>query len=262
MRALAKYVAIARLAARQGLSQRGELAGRIGFFLVLLLIFSRLWKVVLSQTGLLPLSARQMLWYLALTEWILLSLPELHLEMEADVRGGEIAYRLSRPASYLFSRLAEGLGVMLARLAVLGVAGFVLTVAMAGGLPENAAGLWVAVPFGVAAASVALVFLSCIGLFAIWLQDVSPIYWVWQKLAFVLGGLILPMDIYPHWLRQISAWTPFYPILYGTGRLAFESDLSSASTMSLRLVAWSVALVGVTLWIYRRGLARLDVNGG
>jgi hypothetical protein len=26
---------------------------------------------------------------------------------------------------------------------------------------------------------------------AFWLQDISPVYWVWQKLMFVLGGLML-----------------------------------------------------------------------
>jgi ABC-type uncharacterized transport system permease subunit len=54
-----------------------------------------------------------------------------------------------------------------------------------------------------------------IGLLAFWLQDVSPVYWVWQKLMFVLGGLMLPLDLYPSVVQRAAEFTPFPVLLAG-----------------------------------------------
>ena len=45
---------------------------------------------------------------------------------------------------------------------------------------------------------------AAIGLSAFWIVDTSPVYWIWQKLAFVLGGLLLPLELYPDWLRALA----------------------------------------------------------
>ena len=63
---------------------------------------------------------RELLWYLAITEWVILSLPPIHLRIESDVRTGDIAYRLPRPISYLGSRLAEEAGDVALRMTTLG----------------------------------------------------------------------------------------------------------------------------------------------
>ena len=50
--------------------------------------------------------------------------------------------------------------------------------------------------------------LPLLPLLAFWLQDVAPVYWVWQKLMFVLGGLMLPLELYPAFIQRAAAFTP------------------------------------------------------
>jgi hypothetical protein len=38
-----------------------------------------------------------------------------------------------------------------------------------------------------------------IGLLDVWGQYARPVYWIWQKSLFVLGGLMLPLSLYPSW---------------------------------------------------------------
>ena len=98
---LRKYASVGVTAIRQSLNERGALVGRMAFYAVILFIFSRLWEVVVERGAVGGLSMKELLWYLAVTEWVMLSMPLVHLQIEADVRRGDIAYLLPRPISYL-----------------------------------------------------------------------------------------------------------------------------------------------------------------
>lgn len=257
-----KYLAVSAVALRQSLSERAAILGRVAFYAVILLIFSRLWMVV-SESGVLSgRSAADLLWYLAITEWAVLSLPPIQLDIEQEIRTGDIAYRLARPLSYLGTRLAESAGDVALRLVTLGVAGIALAWSFSGGLPADPRGLVFVVPLGLLAAAVGLLFHAAIGLAAFWLQDCSPLYWIWQKLAFIFGGLLLPLEIYPEWLRAIALWTPFSAMMYGPGRMAFGWDPAYAALVGVKLVLWAAVATLLVRTIYRRALLVLDVNGG
>ncbi len=257
-----KYVGMVAIAVRQGLADRGALLARLGFYGVILLIFSKLWAVVIDKGALPGASARELLWYLAVTEWVMLSLPLVHLRIESDVRRGDIAYRLPRPLSYLGGRLSESAGDLLLRAGTLGVAGCVFAGWMVGGLPEDPRGLLLALPLGLLAGWVAICFHATIGLCAVWLQDCSPVYWIWQKCAFILGGLLLPLEVYPDWLRELALWTPFSAIMHGPGRMAFGWQPEVALWVGARLLFWGALATALLAWVYGRALRALDVNGG
>lgn len=251
---------IFRIAFRRSFFEPAELIGRLAFFAILLLIFSKLWQAV--DLGASRFHAVDLIWYLALTEWVILSLPDLHHDIESDVRSGEITYRLCRPVAYLRGRFVESLGRLAARLLAIGVGGAGITYFWAGGLPTRVDLLWIALPFGLIAAFLASLFYALIGLTAIWLRDVMPLYWVWQKLTFLLGGLILPLDLYPNVIREIAIWSPFGAMLYGTGRWALAPSLSEVGPALLNSAIWVAILIVTLRTLERRALSRLEVAGG
>jgi ABC-2 type transport system permease protein len=260
--AAARYGGFAALGLRREFAARGALAGRAAFYALILLVFSRLWEVASAGARPLAITQQDLLWYLAITEWVLLSVPQLHLEIEADVRSGDLAYQLPRPLSDLGARLAEASGAMATRLLLLGLLGAAAATLLAGGLPQDPRGLLLAIPLGLAAAGVALLLHAGMGLAAFWLQDVSPLYWIWQKAAFVLGGLLLPLELYPSWLRSLAGWTPFPALLNGPGRLAFGRAPEQALHTAISLSIWGAISAAMLVLLYRRGLRALDVNGG
>jgi len=258
---VSKLFRIGAVAARQGFAARGAAVARATFFVVILFVFSRLWVTLSSGRAVFP-GASAFIWYVALTELVTLSAPMLFLQIEEDVRRGDLAYRLARPVSYLWTKLAEGAGEALPRLGFLVLLGFPATWLLAGGPPADARGLLLAVPLVVLSVGVHLIFQAAIGLSAFWLQEASPVYWVWQKLTFVFGGLFFPLDIYPDWLRTAAAWTPFEPLLYGCGRMAFQYDPTLAALVAAKTIAWGLVFLALLSWIYRRALAVVEVNGG
>jgi ABC-2 type transport system permease protein len=266
----AKLIRMLAIEFRQTITRRAEMIGRIIFFIILMLIFSRLWQAVLgaaangasspaSPAGSGP---SDMLWYLAGTEWIALSVPMTHLDFERDIRSGDICYRLGRPVSYIWSRLAEGTGAMLARMIAVGLTALVFTRLLAGAWPSGGWAVLMAIPYGLVAGTLLLMFQCIIGLSAVWMEDVSPGYWVWQKLMFFFGGLMFPITVYPNWMQAIAEWTPFYPLLCGTGMIASGGHMDVASGFAIRLAAWVVIAALLLAWVFRRAEQRVEINGG
>ncbi len=258
----AKYVAVAAIAVRHGLAHRAVLWLRASFYVVLLFVFSRLWRVVAASGTAPGTRASDMIWYLAATEWVVLGAPTPHRDVERDVRSGDIAYGLPRPLSYVGWKVAENVGSLVVRLLALGVTGFLTAWALSGDLPSNPGSLALIVPLGFLAGVVMTVFAVAVGVSAFWLQDATPIAWVWQKCLFVLGGLILPLSIYPAWLRRVAAWTPFPWLVNGPGRTALGLEPSEAFEIVGFLLLWGAVGTLLLTVLYRRGLRALDVNGG
>jgi ABC-2 type transport system permease protein len=182
--------------------------------------------------------------------------------VDDDVRSGDVAYRLTRPLSYVAAKSAEGIGVLLARMALLAPVGFALGWLLSGRLPDSPERLLLAVPLAVGAGVVGVLFLVAVGTTAFWIQDSAPVFWIWQKMSFVLGGLVLPLSLYPGWLETAARWTPFHPLVGAPGASVLGLDPSSPLAVAGKIAAWGVVAALLSSVLFRRGLRLLDVNGG
>ena len=228
----------------------------MGFYAILLFIFSRLWEAVAAD------GAQTYVWYIAVTEWIILSVPNVHLDVEEEVSGGDLVYRLTRPVPYPAAKIAEAFGDFLFRLVVLGAAGFTVAFAVTGTIPLAPVMFVLLIPVGVLAGTLMIVLHFTIGLSAFWLHDTRPLYWVWQKAAFILGGFLVPLSLYPDWLREVALLTPFSAYLYGAGKLTLGAAPVEALWSAARIAGWLVVAVALLLLVYRRALRRVTIGGG
>jgi ABC-2 type transport system permease protein len=257
-----KYAAFLRIGLSEAWEQRAEVYGRMLYLQVIVGVFSALWRSVVALGTPLSGSASALVWYLAATEWIVLSVPPIHFQIAEDVRRGDIAYRLPRPISYLGSVFAEALGQLAARLPLLAVSAVCAALLFAGGLPNHRAAFVYVLPFGLAAATLATGFNVLLGLFAFWLDDVMPLHWVWQKLGFVLGGLMLPLDLCPRALQRIAAFTPFPSLMYGPASFLLGANRQRAHSLAIDLASWLVIAGLGTVLVFRRARRALELNGG
>jgi ABC-2 type transport system permease protein len=256
------YLAYSRLGMRQEIDARAALLGRAGFLVVILFCFSRIWSLVFAAGALSTHSQAELLWYIAITELVVLGFPYIHTEMENDFKTGEMLVRLPQPVSYVGARFAEALGGTAVRIMVLAPVGLLAPVFLVDGYPLPPASL--AIAFAVAAVALLFALLAdaAIGICTVWIHDTSPVFWFWQKLAFVLGGLLLPLDVYPPWLRSIAEWTPFGAMLSGPGQLVFGGGVGEFALTLARLGGWTAIGCVLLLWLWRRGLRTLDAHGG
>ena len=270
---MTRYAFILRTAARQQWVYRAELAMRAVQMVLFMGVFMALWSTAFGVSGQAELagySLAEMVWYLAMTETITLSSSRVFVEISEAVKTGDIAYTLARPLSYPFYQVANSLGNSAPRFVLNLLTAAAVVVVGTGCAPvlrgaEGAGSLPGLLAFlGMAALALLLDALVAvlIGLLAFWIEEVTPAFWIYQKLLFTVGGLFLPLEMFPGWLRQAVRWLPFQFITYAPARafVAFEPEFVLRAAAGQ--VGWVVALVALVGLVWRRAQRRLVVHGG
>ena len=259
-----KYSAVAGLALRNRLAYPKDLLGRMFFTAFVLFVYNRLWGKILGANGdFAGFTKAQLTWYMAFTEGIGLSFPRLQGTISEDVKTGNIAYRLNKPLHYLGQLLAEYLGEtavgLIITLSIAVLTAFILV----GGLPDltfpRLLGVSGAVLLG---ALLSFCLSAALALSAFWVEDNGPFFWIYSKISFVLGGLFIPVEVYPGWLRSLAVFLPFRLVFAGAARLAVRFDAALYAATIAAQLAWLLPAAALAVLIFRRGVRKLNVNGG
>lgn len=265
MNFLRKYAWVGFISARSNLAYLGEVVSRTIFLGVILYIFLRLWQVAYSETrsvSLAGLTLAQMLWYLTITESIMMSAPRVTQLVDEDVRTGALAVQLVRPLSYPLYRLAVSLGERMVRFTVCALVGSAIALILVGPIQLSVAGLALfalSIPL-----AFALDFLGnfLIGLGAFWLEDTSGLMLIYSRVTMILGGMLFPLDLFPlAWQPWLKA-TPFAAVVYGPARMFVEPGTPALFELIVRqglAIAGFAAAVGL---VYHLALRRVFANGG
>ncbi len=259
-----KYWSLFTIQLVNSLAYPGEFVGRSLIILPFMWIFYQLWRVTFQASGasvMNGLTLPMTLWYLMLAETIELSRPRLGATISEAVKDGSIAYILSKPYDFLLYHYSTTLGEALFRAlfnALLGGA----VVWWLVGPPPTVWGWPLVILTFFGALTLNFCIAALIGLSAFIVEDISAFQWIYQKMAFILGGLLIPLDFYPAWLQTIARALPFSAMMYGPARLFVEPSLPAFfATFGMQL-AWILALGLLLTFFYRRSLMYLTVNGG
>lgn len=264
LRGLRKYLYIFNIQMINSLAYPGELVGRSLMIIPFMWIFAQLWKVTFAaarSAEINGLTLQATLWYLVITETIELSRPRIGNTIADAVKDGSIAYVLNKPYDFLLYQFSMAMADTIFR-AVMNLAFGSIMMWVLVGPPPSPLGFLVAIPALLGAWALNYCLAVLIGLVAFVTEDVNAFQWILQKMAFVFGGLMIPLDFYPGWLQAIANALPFPAMMYAPARLFVEPTLEGfARTLGIQ-VAW-IAVIGLLTGLaYRRGVAELTVNGG
>jgi ABC-2 type transport system permease protein len=259
-----KYLAIFQINLLNSLAYPAELLTRSAMILVFMWVFFQLWRVVFAASGspsINGLTLHDTIWYLLLAETLELGRPRLARVISDQVKDGSIAYLLNKPYDFLLYQLSSGLGESLPRMGMLFLVGGALVWAMAGPPPDLVN--W---PAALVALTGAWLLHFCvnalIGLAAFVAEEVAPFEWIYQKLVFILGGMLVPLDFYPAWLQTVARSLPFAYMMYGPARLFVQPNIQIFVQIIAGQVLWLVILGGLLALAFARGMRRLAINGG
>lgn len=247
--------AVTKISVRTNLAYPGEVLGRTVFLFVILYIFLKLWQA----TG---VNAAEMLWYVAFTESIYMSAPRLAQLVDEDVRSGSISLRLLKPMSYPLYCLSNNLGERLVRfifnLAISSLIAYVLV----GPLHLSINSLWMAPVALLGAFILDGIGHLLVGLAAFWLEDTSGIFLIYTRLMMILGGMLLPLELFPDWLKKIVIFLPFPYLIYGPAHLFTNASFSAFWQVMAGLAGNILIFSLLAAFVYRIALRRISSHGG
>jgi ABC-2 type transport system permease protein len=185
-------------------------------------------------------------------------------EINYEVRTGRLAQRLLRPIHPLASYAAENLGAMPLRLVVaIPVAGLSLWTVGASRLPHDWR-LWLIWCFAMLGSwLITLLANLAIGSLSLMMEQSLKVLDVWFTLFMALSGYIIPVELFPGWLRGVVEWLPFrYQIGYPVELMTSAHGLGDALWLLLRQWGWVAFGFAVTALIWKRGQRRFEAYGG
>ena len=213
---LRKYSFLGLTAIRSSFAYLGEQLFGLVFLAVILFIFLQLWRSTFAGSGqerLGDLSLAQMVWYLAMTEGMVMSRPRISSEVDQDVRSGALSVQLLRPLEYPLAKLASGFGERLVRFGLIAGTGCLIALVFVGTIPFNLEGL------GLFVIALPLAFLLdnlgflLVGLCAFWFEDTSGLTLIYSRMTMILGGMLIPLELFPQAAQPVLSWLPFSSIV-------------------------------------------------
>ena len=232
------------LGIRQSLSEPLVLLGMMAVYWAFLLALAQvLLAIPAADLAALHLTYPQLVWYLIVTEIAVCFGSFDPIQMQTEIESGAIEIMLLRPAPFWQVKLADWYGQALVRLAGLGVFSTGMGVYLTGGWIWSAWDLL----YAVASLAVAGLMLLCgnfmSGCATIRIGQTLPLYWLWEKLLFLLGGLYWPLLFFPAWYRHLAWLTPFPTMMAGPANAALAPPTATLFLQMADQLAWLAMLL-------------------
>jgi len=255
-------LAFAALGWREAAAEWPAVLGRSLVFALPILIFAAIWHATPLAALTLPRhDVPHLIWYVATTEIIVFAMAFPYRGIEDDIRLGRIEAGMTRPVPYTLAALAENFGAATFRFVVLGAIGVGLGLALTGIAPVRPEALPALALGALLGCLMGVVFQVMVGLSAVWFDQAAPLFWIWQKAMFVLGGLLLPLSLYPEAVAAVAHWTPFPAMLnLPAGLVLGDADGAIAACVALQL-GWSAVLLAALAAVDRAAMRRLARDG-
>jgi len=264
-RVVLKYYEIFRVSLRTSWAYIYDQLFSSAFLVVVMFVFLQLWRTTYTVTKSQAISGftlADMLWYLAVAESLTMAVPQVCTRIDREVRTGDIAYRLNKPMNYAGYYMATFWAEFVPRLGVnLFVSGVVVWAAV--GPPPISAPSVIAFSIAVLCGQT-LNFLVAfsIGLAAFWIEDTAPVYLLYTRLVMLLGGTLLPLEIFPTAVRRVAELLPFRQVIYGPAKLLVGGEPTLLSAVVVGQAGWLLAALLLAGLLYATGVRRLNVQGG
>lgn len=226
---------------------------------IFILVFSQLWEYILQGKQVVGYSKPQLVWYIIVAEFVILSSNHMYKRISDMVKNGEIANMLIKPIDFIAYIFADDMSVII-KAGINMVFGIILGIFLAG--PIEVTVLGVIITFIAASLSIVLGVLLqiLVGLLAFYTEENRSFWLIIQKVAFLV--VFTPIEFYPIWVQRILAFVPTTYMVYTPGKILVHFETGSSSILlGLEILAGFV-LIAIVRLLYRRGVKKINVNGG
>jgi ABC-2 type transport system permease protein len=261
---LSKYWETGKVSFYNSLMYSSDLIAKSLFIGLIIFIFINLWQVVYGAgNGIIEgFTINMMIWYFLLTESIVTS-PGRIIEIIGDeVQSGNIAHSLNKPYNYILFQYSSSIGSTILRFGMTFIIGSIIVLSMVGGFSIS----WIHLPLVIVAVILALtlhfLMMALLGIFAFWFEDARSLNFVYQKIVFIIGGMLLPLEIFPDWLANISKALPFSYIAYYPAKLFVSFNWNFFIQTILRQLLWILLMIILIIIAYKTFVKKISINGG
>ena len=242
-----------------------NLLGKSAFIALIIFIFSQVWITIFALKGVSTIEGftlAMMVWYLVIAEAIVTSLGRIMVTIGDEIKSGDIANYLNKPYHYILYKYALTIGRATFTFFVTFIVGGIVAY-LTVGFPIIK---FYSIPFVFIICFLAItlnfIFMSIFALAAFWIEETSGLYFIYQKLVFTVGGMLVPLEIFPLWLAKIGLILPFSYIAYHPAKLFVMFNFTYFFKTMIIQIAWIIVFICISFFIYSKISKKVSINGG
>ncbi len=246
---------------------RIEIIARILRGLIAPLATVILWEVIYATSKTTVINgfpSSQIFIYFFLTSALARIFPvvDVTIDMQSDIKSGDIATSLMRPMSYPILQFAASFGDPLVDFACLTLASFILVCAILGFIPAPVHVALFAIEIMLGFVLTWLLFFS-IGCLAAYFVNIFGIMNVMLWVFNVLGGRLIPLTVFPTAIGSVLQLLPFGSVFYlpVVTLDGFASFSYIASGIAVTMI-WIVIFFVMSSVIWRFSREKVMASGG
>jgi ABC-2 type transport system permease protein len=101
-----------------------------------------------------------------------------------------------------------------------------------------------------------------VGLAAFWIEDTVGLQLIYSRLTMILGGMLIPLELFPASWQPLLQSLPFAAVVYGPARLFVAPQVALLQDVLWHQIAAVIVLSAAVAVVYRTASARVFTNGG
>ncbi len=261
-----KYLYIMKTTLSDTLQYSSSLIFRFIGFTVVMSVLISLWNFLYSDSSSIinGYTFNQMIWYLLLAEIITFGSGSKVAtdEIRNTIKNGNIAYQVTKPYNFIGFTICKFFADTIIRFIMFLIVAVILGLLFAGPVENfNPISLIPAIPVFLLAILITGSVRILISLSAFWIEDSKPFQMVYQKLV-LMFGVLFPLEMFPKIIQTIIKFTPIYGVSYGPAKLIIDFNSSILKNVLISQLTTIVIVIILITIIYRKGVKKLNVNGG
>ena len=228
-------------------------------FAIHMIVFNCLWDFILKDGTMYGYDRPTLIWYIIIAEFITYGASRFYKKISDMVKDGTIANLLIKPMNFLvyvwFEQSAD-----LVKVAVNAITAIILGFTMAGKIEITAVQMIFFVISCVLSFLISNAIQFIIGLIAFYIEETRSVFFVVQKLQFLL--VFVPIDFYGEVIQKVLMFVPTTHMIYAPGLIFTRYNIETAITAILMQLIMFTILMASTVVLYRKGVKKINVNGG
>ena len=224
-----------------------------------IIVFNSLWDFILKDGSLFGYTKNELIWYIIITEFITYSVIKFYNKISDIVKDGTIANLLIKPMNFLLYIISEQSANIL-KVFINGVAAVILGKIFAGNIAINLEIMLFFIISVILALMIAMCIQLILGLVAFYIEETKSIWFIIQKAQFLL--VFVPIEFYGNSVQKLLMFLPTTHMIYTPATILIKYDFQNCIALLSMQIINIIVLSLVTCILYKKGVRKINVNGG
>lgn len=228
-------------------------------FAIHVFVFNELWDYILQGKEIAGYTKSELIWYIIIAEFITYTSEKKYKTISSMVKQGDIANMLLKPVDMINYYIAED-GSLIIKATVNLVCAIILGITLAEPIEISFPSIImtiIASLIGILIGSLIQIFIGIVSFFT---EENSSVYLIIQKMSLLV--VFTPIEFYPAIIQKIFAVLPTTYFVYAPAKIFTNFEMGLAIKLILLEILSVVFLYSVLRILYKKGVEKINVNGG